>query len=237
MRKVAPATRTTTAPEGRSRLQLTMRPATEKANEKIVANTIIPARFFAKKPEVPAGRVSMAMTMTMPTKVWRRTTAMAVTARMTRKTASVLTPRAAGAGEFFVEGAGFDLGVVAPGEEYDDEIQDAEKDEVARGDEEYVTEKVAHGISVPRGFGDEDDADAHADSPEGVDDGVLPLLGLEGNEADEGRRDDGEDEGAGDGGQAWHYSFRGEKEREADAAQDGVGYGAGQPRDALHGDD
>ena len=59
----------------------------------MVEATIIATKLFALKPAVPAGSVNIAMTITMPTKVCSSTTAMAVTAKITKKTTWVGIPR------------------------------------------------------------------------------------------------------------------------------------------------
>jgi hypothetical protein len=76
-----------------SKTQPIKRPQMEKTPEKRKLRTIIPARLRAKTPAVPAGRVIMAITITILTKVWSRTMATAVTARSAKKKRSTGTPR------------------------------------------------------------------------------------------------------------------------------------------------
>jgi ATP-binding cassette subfamily B protein len=68
-RKTAPAIITVTAPTGASKAQPKRSPETEKKQQNRQARSIIPRRLLAEAEAAPAGRVSMAITMTMPTKV------------------------------------------------------------------------------------------------------------------------------------------------------------------------
>jgi hypothetical protein len=68
-RKIIPAIITVIAPIGKSKSQPVTSPQIEKNAENRQLANIIPPRLLEKTPAQPAGRVSMAITITMPTKV------------------------------------------------------------------------------------------------------------------------------------------------------------------------
>src|SRR5690606_10206882 len=79
-------------------------------------------------------------------------------------------------GELLIEGAGLYLGVVAPGQEYDDDVEGGEHHQVDGRHKEDVAKQVAHRVCVARRLGYEEDTYTHAYGPDSVDYGVLPLF-------------------------------------------------------------